>query len=240
MSALRQGHLLPSALRSSHPRLIGGGGARRGPSYTDAITLGRPGRCAEDPLLLITLFDNSGSITGGNDPVGQRFVEAGLAVSAVGRRCRCGDDLVAVLHFDTPTSGDLAPTSIRDARALEASLAVPPDGAGISSMAASLDKAYALAARHPRHRAALVALTDFELFDPPGTIGRFLAFPGDVHAVTLRSRPPQLLLDAPDVAVTPVSHDSRPGALARAIFTALTAGRPGARPIPAIPQLTHP
>jgi hypothetical protein len=225
---------LHSIREASHPvfTLVGTGtGAIR--NYAEAITVGKPGRCPEKPVLAIVLFDNSGSVTGGNDPIGQRFLEAYIAISRVGARCRCGKDLVAVLHFDTPTSGDLKPTPITKAHHAEISqsLAIPPDGAGVSLLGPSLTAARLIAEKYRRsHQVILIALTDFELFDD--FLGQFIAFPGDVHAVALRATPPQLLIDAPTAVVTHIDHASHPGALARAVFTALTRTRPRARPLP--------
>ena len=208
------------------------GGRPRGDRYFDGVRLGRPGRCADRPVLLIGVFDNSGSITGGNDGVGRRFDEFGFAVAPVASRCRCRSDAVSVLHFDTPTSGDLGPVPVRGSRAaLARALAAPHDGAGCSSLSASLTAAERLAAAHPTHESVLVVCTDFELFDPPGTLDRLAAFPGQVHGVALRSAPPPELVADPRVTVTHVTYDSPPGTLARAVFCALTADRPGAQPL---------
>jgi hypothetical protein len=198
--------------------------------YARQIVLGRPGRCPEQPVLTISLFDNSGSVTGGNDPVGQRFLEAYLAIAKVGGRCRCGKDLAAVLHFDTPTSGDIEPTSIVRANhdQIKESLAIPPDGAGASLLGASLAAARRLAASYEAtHRIVLVVLSDFLLFDDH--LGDLIAFPGDVHAVCLSAPPPPRLEAAPAVTVTAIDHASPPGAVARAVFRALVETRPGAR-----------
>lgn len=203
--------------------------------YVDSITVGKPGRCPEEPVHFITDYDNSGSVTGGNDPIGQRFVEGALAITRVGSRCRCGRDLCTVLHFDTPTSLDLAPTPLTKPHqdAIRRSLAIPPDGAGVSLLGPSLMAARQLVERYPSHRAVLCVHSDFELFDD--YLHELIAFPGDVHAIALRSPPPQVLIDAPNVTVTRVSYDSPPGTVARAVFTALTRTRPGAKPLPAEP-----
>jgi len=219
---------------SSGVNLVVAGTARGvGHRYAAGITLGKPGSCPERPVLLIALYDNSASVTGGNDPIGQRFLEVSIAIIRVGRRCYCGKDLVATLHFDTPTSGDLQPISITKPhqRDIRRSLATPPDGAGISCLGPSLLVALALAHRHPNHHPVLVVLSDFELFDD--YLGQLIAFPGDVHAVVLRASPPAVLEGAPDIRVTPVDYASRPGTVARAVFAGLTTGRPGARVLPA-------
>lgn len=226
---------LPSTCLPSAPWFAGAGGqAQAALDYAEQITVGMPGRCSKEPTLLIELFDNSGSITGGNDPIGQRFGEAYIAISRVGARCRCGRDLVATYHFDTPTSGDLPPTPITPEhhQDIQRSLAVPADGAGASLLGASLTAARELVGCYPKHRAVLVVHTDFELFDD--YLGDLIAFPGDVHAVVLRSTPPPILVEAPNVIVTRVDHNSQPGTLARAVFNALTATRRGAKPLPAV------
>jgi len=232
--AILSGGLLPVTLLDSDPALAPvGARAGRGPRYAERVTVGKPGRCAETPFLVISLFDNSASVTGGNDPVGQRFLETFIALARVGGRCRCGRDLAAAIHFDTPTSGDLSPTPVTKAHRDEiaASLAIPADGAGISCLGPSLIAAREIALRHLHsHRVILVALTDFELFDD--YLDDLAAFPAEVHAVVLRSAPPQRLLDAPEVTVTAIDHASRPGAVARVLFNAMTRDRAGARPLP--------
>jgi hypothetical protein len=194
------------------------------------LLLGKPGRCPDQPTLLIKCFDNSGSIQGGNDPSGNRYVEAKAAVDRVARACRCGDELLAVVHFDAPTSADLSPTPIdRKHRAeIEGSLLVPQDGAGISELGPSLEAAYRLAERYPDHDAVLAVYSDFELFDTglSAVLDRFAAFPGIVHAVVLRSLPPSRLIDDDRVKVTHVGYDADPGAVARAVFDSLTIHRP--------------
>ena len=81
------------------------------------FVLGNVGRCPHVPTHTILVFDDSGSVVGGNDPIGNRFIEARLALEAVASRCRCGDELVSVLHFDTPGSADLSPTRESSGRA---------------------------------------------------------------------------------------------------------------------------
>lgn len=232
MASLLRSELLVPTYEQSNP-LLARVGARRDAvrRYAAGIKVGKPGRCSEVPVLLIELFDNSGSVTGGNDPIGQRYLEASIAISRVGSRCRCGKDLVATLHFDTPTSHDLDPTPITKAHLAKVheSLAIPPDGAGISCLGPSLTAARGLAESHPSHDVTLVALTDFLLFDD--YLDQLIAFPGGVHAVALRAAPPQQLIDAPNVTVTRIDYDSRPGTVARAVFGAMTGTRPDAKPL---------
>lgn len=204
--------------------------------YVDAITVGKAGQCADQPVLLIVLFDNSGSVTGGNDPIGQRFLEVALAIQRIGSRCKCGQCLTAIVHFDIPTSLDLDPTPITlsNMSRIAASLMIPPDGAGYSLLGPSLHGAQTLIKRFPDHHPVLVALTDFELFDD--YLDEFIDFPGDVHAVVLRAAVPAKFESVDDLAVTKVRHTSKPGTVARAVFQALARNRPGAQPLPVEPR----
>jgi hypothetical protein len=205
--------------------------------YTHAVTVGRPGQCPDVPVLAITVHDNSLSVIsgGGNDPAGQRFLEAYLAISRVGKRCRCGRDLVATLHQDTPSKGDLQPTPITKPyhSVLQQSLAVPQGDAGVSILVPALTAARRVVDEHPRHHPVLIVFTDFLLFDD--YVPLLVDFPAEIHAIVLRTPPPPSLLAAEHVTVTPVSSDSRPGAVARAVFTGLVATRPDAKPLPAEP-----
>lgn len=226
-------YLLPGRLA---PGVLRGPAASLAPSVSDElarVALGHPGGCPESPTLTIFDFDDSGSVTGGNDPIGNRYAEARHALARVARRCRCHEELAAVLHFDSPTAADVPPTAIRRRRAvLDAGLA-PPSTGGSSSLGASLEAAYSLAAAHPRHAATLVVLSDFELFDAdvPRVLRRFADFPGTVRAVVLRAVPPQVLVDDPRVTVTRVDYASASGAVAHAVFGGLTALRPGRSPL---------
>jgi hypothetical protein len=205
-------------------------------AYVRQIVLGRAGACPDRPTLSMFLFDNSGSVAGvaGNDPVGARFLEARVAIERLARHCRCGKELVAILHFDTPTSTDLAPRPLTKANtaAIRNSLKIPYDGAGRSLLGPSLRAARKLADSHADHRAVLVALTDFELFDADlGSVMRdYVGFPGRVHAASLRTEPPAVLTESPKVTVTRINAGDPPGTLAQAIFGALVEDRPGCHP----------
>jgi hypothetical protein len=209
-------HRGPARRRSPEPRLL----------------LGDPGRCGEQPTLVITAFDDSGSVTSpaGADPVANRYQEARAALRAVARRCDCGQCLGSVLHFDLVAG--VAPTALtkRLVPTLEAGLRTPADGMGSSVLGPSLAEAYEITQRYPEHVSTLVVLSDFELFDPDvsGVLMRLAAFPGDVHAVVLGGQGPAGGLD-PRIQVTPIHHDDPPGALARAVFASLTAHRVGRR-----------
>lgn len=215
------------------PSVIGGKGVARsakGPERTlPPIKLPNPGKCPHDPTHTILLFDNSGSVCGGNDSIGRRFDEAAFAVERVGRRCRCKRELVSIVHFDVPTSHDVTAARLdRTGRVeIEAGLAVPSDGAGISEMGNSLARANELANQFPHHLPVLVAFTDFELFDSDVAVvfDTFCDFPGVVHGVVLRAEPPEQLVEDSRVTVTRVTYESRVGTVAHAVFDALTATR---------------
>lgn len=195
-----------------------------------SVRLGPVGKCPEMPVIFIATADNSGSVVsvGGNDPCGNRFQEMRLAIEAVARRCKCGNDLVALLNFDSPNSGDIPPTPLRNGMAtIERGLAMPLDGSGCSLLGPSLAQARRIADQHPNHHVVFVALSDFQLFDGDvtGVLQAFANFPGQPHAVVLRSAVPQALADDPRVVVSPVNPADPPGTLAKAVFAALTATR---------------
>jgi hypothetical protein len=195
------------------------------------IQLPHPGRPAPYPTLLIAVFDDSGSVAGpvGSDPLSGRYEEARRAFEVVARR-GATHELGAVLHFDSPCSGDISPTPLvrRSLFALRGALRVPHDGAGSSELGPSLRWAYQLAAEHPDHQATLVLFSDFLLLDPePGPVLRDLAaFPGDVHAVVLGGRLPTGVLGE-RIQRTDITQEDQPGALALALFGSLTSHRLG-------------
>jgi hypothetical protein len=213
-------------------------------SPTPAYTLGDPGRPAEVPTLLIADFDNSGSVTSpaGTDPLSNRFAEVTTAFAVVARR-GARHELGAVLHFDTPSSGDVGPVSITRSglTVLRSGLRVPPDGAGSSELTPSLHRAVEIAEAHSDHEATLVVLSDLLLTDtdPCIVLSDLAAFPGDVHAVVLGTRLPAGVLDE-RITVTHVDRDDPPGAVARALFASLTTHRPGSHSGPATTNGTGP
>jgi hypothetical protein len=185
------------------------------------------------PTLLITICDNSGSVTspGGTDPLSNRYAEAAHAFRIVARK-GSQRELGAVLHFDTPCSGDVEPVPItRTGLAqLQLGLGVPRDGAGSSRLGPSLTHAGELAAAHPEHAVTLVVLSDYLLLDPDpvAVLARLGAFPGTVHAVVLGGRH-ATGLPTEHVTVTRIGRDDPPGAVAKAVFASLTRYRPGSR-----------
>lgn len=226
--ALLPGHLLSTGL-------LGGqipntpATKRSDPAYR----LGSPGRPSPVPTLLIALFDNSGSVTGprGNDPLSNRYAEVTRAFHAVARK-GSRQELGAIVHFDTPSSGEVEPVPITRTGMLRlrAGLHPPRDGAGTSELGPSLHRAMEITGNHPGHEATLVVLSDFQLFDPePGRVlSDLAAFPGAVHAVVLGGRLPAGVLSDP-ITVTTIDRQSRPGAVARALFSSLVTHRPGSQ-----------
>jgi hypothetical protein len=221
---LRPVHLLATVLRWSS-------GSIRANRPTLSYQLGNPGRPSPDPTITIFISDDSGSVIGpaGADPVSNRYEEAWRAFRAIGRRGG-KHELGAVLHFDTPTSGDVPPTPLTRAglQRLRSGLHVPRDAAGTSCLGPSLKAAVDMANHYATHVATLIVLSDFELFDD--NVGQVLDdladFPGDVHAVVLGgSRMDGVLHDR--IHVTPANYDDPPGTVARAVFGGLTARRPG-------------
>jgi hypothetical protein len=214
------------------PTLLSSGGAATAPEADrqPAIRLGHPGRCPGVPTHLSILFDDSGSITapGGNDPIGNRFDEARLAIDAVARRCRCRQELVSVVHFDVPTSCDLPPTPLaRSGVRIENALRLPPDARGNSLLRPSLEHAQRIAHQLRDHRQVLCVLSDFQLFDSnlEQLLEELGGFPGEVHAVVLQSGPPAELVQDRRVTVDHLEYGDPPGALAHAVFAAATTQR---------------
>jgi hypothetical protein len=197
--------------------------------------LGDSGRPAEVPTLLIAVFDNSGSVVSpaGNDPLLNRYSEVARAYSVIARK-GSRHELAAVLHFDTPSSGDVAPTSLtrRGLLALRSGLRMPPDDAGKSELGPSLHSAFEIAEAHPGHATTLVVLSDFWLLDPdpPGMLAELAMFPGDVHAVVLGRRLPAGVLNE-RITTTPIGRDDPPGAVAGALFASLVTHRPGSQAV---------
>ncbi len=226
---IRDIHLRQTPLTMTELRWSSGNHEPNRPTLT--YQLGNPGRPASEPTITIVIPDDSGSVIGpaGADPVSNRYDEAWRAFRAIGRRGG-KHELGAILHFDTPTSGDVPPTPLTRAglQRLRGGLHVPRDAAGCSCLEPSLSAATALANAYPDHRATLVVLSDFELFDLNlnEVLGGLTAFPGDVHAVVLGDPELTGVLDE-RITITRANYDDPPGTVARAVFGSLTTHRPG-------------
>lgn len=208
---------VPVAVGAVRPR-------QRGDAYLQGIQLGPLPRCRHRPELIIFILDESGSVQGGNDPLGRRHDEVSYTARRIATSCRCGQQRMAVIYF-RPSTHDVGPFKLNTfggVRRVDDALANRPSGTS-SDLGPALDAAYALAVRHP-HPATVVALTDFELLDadPERELMRLAEFPGHSHAVVLGSRVPQLLEDHDDVTVTRISWDSPAGAVATAVLPAFT------------------
>ncbi|WP_160050469.1 hypothetical protein [Nocardiopsis sp. FR4] len=222
-------------IRLQPGRLLGpapaGGGDR--PSAA-GFRLGSPGAPSLVPTLLICLFDNSGSVISpsGTDPLSNRFAEVEYAFAVVAKRA-APHELGAVLHFDSPCRGDVAPVALNRGgiAKLQGGLVVPGDGAGSSALLPSLRQAVKLTEGYPQHAATLAVLSDFSLLDanPTAALRELAMFPGEVHAVVLGGH---LRSDAfdPRITVTHVQREDPPGAVARALFASLITHRRGGRP----------
>jgi len=217
----------------------------RGDASMRQIRLGKAGRCGEIPAHTIFLFDDSGSVTGGNDSIGRRYEEAAEAVHRVGAACRCRNCRVSVVHFD-PRPDDCViaePVSDRAAisRVYESFRASA--GTGSSNLGPALAMVPSLVAKTRGFDHTLVVMSDFELFDAdvPEVVSRFADFAGNRLAVVLRSAGGHALMTddgAPwsgEITAHLVADGTPIGAIARAVFGALCAHRSGADPLPIEP-----
>lgn len=210
--------------------------AHRAPSLGD---LGPVGRCADRPTLVICICDDSGSVTapGGTDPISNRYRELEGALRHFARSCRCGHELAAVLHFDSP-HGDVGPVPMnrRGMTQLLPTLRVPPGGMGTSDLLPSLRRAVDLADDRPEHDVVLVIFSDFYLtdHDPNAVADEVGTFPGPIYACTLGGSQ-QLPYADHQIAI---DDRSPPGTVARALLGGLTHYRTVRRP--ESPDTVHP
>ncbi|MGQ4268583.1 hypothetical protein [Nocardiopsis changdeensis] len=223
-------------IRLQPGRLLGPAPAGGGDRATTGYRLGSPGAPSPVPTLTIAIFDNSGSVISpsGTDPLSNRFAEVEHAFAVVAKQA-APHELGAVLHFDSPCRGDVAPVALNRGgmTKLRGGLTVPSDGAGSSALLPSLRQAVKLTERYPQHTATLVVLSDFMLLDanPTAALRELAAFPGEVHAVVLGGRLQENAFDS-RVTVTHVQRDDPPGAVARALFASLITHRRGGRLAP--------
>lgn len=213
--------LLAASLLGTHYRLDTGASSK--------LRLGPVGRCPATPTLFIVVCDDSGSITapGGADPISNRYVEIRAAMGAVAKACRCGRELAAVVHFDTP-HGDTEPQPLTRGgiRALEQGLYVPAAGFGTSNLLPGLRAARQLADDHPNHEVVLSVLSDFALTDqnPDVVTAELKSFPGTLIACLLGGS--GAVVDGADQTIG-INYGEPAGALAQAVLTGLTMHRLG-------------
>lgn len=198
------------------------------------VALGTPGRCPRRPVLIITNCDDSGSVSGGNDPLGHRYDELSYALEKVGRRCSCGQCMAAIIHFDVPSDADVPPTPItrKGMKKVAEGLRVPSRPAS-SNLGPALNEAYKIANTYRKtHDLVLVVATDFELFDSnvEQVLQSVVGFPGDVHALVLNTEPREILIDSPNVTVSQVDPRTSTGDVAKSVFATITRPRVGAKP----------
>ena len=210
------------------------------PKQRHPLVVGDPGRCPGHPTLTIAIFDDSGSVIApaGNDPVSNRYAEAAAAFDALARRCRCGQCLAAVLHFDLVGGTGPLPLKRRVPHAVQRALAIPSNAAGCSLLGPSLGAAARMVDGVPNVRSlTLVVFSDFQLFDddPERVLSDFAGFPGEVHAVVLGGSRDITGLD-PRITATRLSSSDAPGALGSALLRSLAQGRRGARMPPDSPE----
>ena len=199
-------------------------GTVQGAHTPASIQLGDVGKCPGRPTLVIGIVDDSGSVTapGGVDPISNRYAELGLAIHAVAQRCRCKQELAAILHFDSPAGDTEAVPLTRDGLSkLEGGLAVPPSARGISDLLPAITKATEMAVAHPGHQAVAVVFSDFRLTDEraDAPFEALATFPGTVYGCVLGGSEDPLPGIDKQLAVDAASP---PGATARALLTALT------------------
>jgi hypothetical protein len=198
--------------------------------------LGPAGRCPDRdaPSSHVVAYDNSGSITGfgGNDPIGRRFEETRIALDLLGHACRCGRELVGVVHFDTGL-GDVDPTPVATRQGLAAigdALRIPPQSAGISTVGPALAVAERFAQSAPL--TTLVILSDFALTDTglvAGLVADRPAWAEHVHLISLGTGPFVEDNDAPPwVTATCLGNSGKgrtPGEVAKAMHLSFTRTR---------------
>lgn len=182
-------------------------------------------KCRHRPTLTVFLFDESGSVQSRSDParpIANRRAETSVVIDHLGT-CRCGNELVAFVYFGTG-SHDLEPTPLTTVGVgiIRSALANPAPATS-SCMATALDKAKAIASRYPDHDVAIVAYTDFELFDSDvgGVLAEFASVDATPHAVVLHSPVPEALESDSRVTVTHIRWDSTRGAVAHALLPTL-------------------
>jgi hypothetical protein len=191
--------------------------------------LGPAGNCPDGDgrSTHVLLFDDSASVVGygGTDPAGRRYQETTIAVDLLGHSCRCGRELVGVVHFDVGQA-DVAPTAVATRPGLAAvheALRVPGNGAGVSTVGPAL----AVAAGFPGPLTTLVILSDFALTDTDAVtdlLATRQTWVDHVHVVSL-GLVPSFTGDVvpPWVTVTRLGH--RPGQVAEAVHRSFTRSR---------------
>lgn len=221
---------LPSAL---HPSAIAPSTLVTSPKRSRAVQLGNPGADPATPCLTLLCFDDSGSLSSSNDPIGMRYEEAKRTITWLADASRTSSQQVTIFRFDHPIVQPVGPLPLhaRKGRAALISAVEPPQGiTGSSALTPSMMAMNRLAEKHKSADRIAVIFSDFQLFDhnPDQPYAEIAAFPGIVHAVVMNAMPPEKLHALPNVLVTRVSATDPPGMLAAALAHSLTFSRPGA------------
>lgn len=207
--------------------------ARPTPTMQRCVNLGASGRDPSSPVYVQCCFDDSGSLSHGNDPVGARYEEAKRALRHIAAASRSDMQQVTIYRFDHPDVPPVGPLPLHEKKPLEDLLAAvdPPEGIiGSSALTPSMMAMNRAAEKHPDADYVAIIFSDFELFDlnPRQPFEEIAAFPGLVHAVVMNASPPAELLALPNVLITQVSSLDPPGRLAAALAHSLTRHRAGA------------
>lgn len=222
------------------PSGLARGGTLSGPPNRREVRLGRPGLDPAHGCLDVLIFDDSGSMSGGNDPVGNRYAEARRAVEVLGNATLTGRQRIAVLHFDYPSielSGQHRLDRKQDRRAVTDALQIPAGAWGSSALTPAMMAANKLARDSGIKDVRCTIFSDFELtdFNPRQPYDEIAKFPGPVHAVVLNAEPPAALQAQANVTITRIEGASPPGLVAAALMHSLAATRRGA----GLPRIRH-
>lgn len=207
--------------------------ARPAPTMQRRITLGAAGRDPNSPVYVHCSFDDSGSLSHGNDPIGARYEEAKRALRHIANSSRTNMQQVAIYRFDHPNVPSIGPLPLHKKKPLAELLAAvdPPERiTGASTLTPAMMAMNRAAEKQPDAAHVAVIFSDFELFDlnPSQPYEEIAAFPGLVHAVVMNAAPPAELQALSSVLITQVSSLDPPGRLAAALANSLTRHRPGA------------
>ncbi len=207
--------------------------ARPAPTMQRRITLGAAGHDPSSPVYVQCCFDDSGSLSHGNDPIGARYEEAKKALRHIANSSRSNMQQVTIYRFDHPNVPQVGPLPLHKKEPLTELLTAvdPPVGiTGASTLTPAMMAMNRAAEKHPDADHVAVIFSDFELFDlnPAQPYEEIASFPGLVHAVVMNAAPPAELLALPNVLITQVSSLDPPGRLAAALTHSLTRYRPGA------------
>lgn len=196
--------------------------------------LPRAPRPDEDTLVDV-IFDESGSVTGGNDVVGLRHELILIACEHLAGTGMGSRWYLRVQSFDSPSAFDLPVTRL-DRRGLNTAREVllRASAGGSSCLGPALHRAESDLGDFKGRPRLLVVLTDFELFDPVPAVtlaAVVCSSAREVLAVSLNNAPP-ITLRASRVRTAQVTAGDQPAVLARHVTEAaasacMTSGKRG-------------